>query len=258
MASGKTMNVFSFNILCWKIFGLWPSRRGKTYYKFYSFVYILTTLVVYNILLTANLLYTPRNIEAFIQEVIFYFTEIVVMSKAAMVLLMSSTIIESFELLDSNALKSDVASEKITEKHTSTYRKLLKYNAIVCNTAFLTQMLPPLFVSTNSGELPICNYYFLAEETRLKYYYFWYIYQTIGMYGHMMYNVTIDTFISGMIFLGIGHFKALRVRLANLNISDSNTINDVEGIIQMEKLRECLQHYDILLRLVNPFLTVVP
>lgn len=86
------------NFVFWKMFGLWPGRGESNYYKYYSCFYIFTTLIAYNILLTLNLIYTPRNLDNLLREVIFYFTEIIVTSKVLTILFMRKTIIKSFDI----------------------------------------------------------------------------------------------------------------------------------------------------------------
>lgn len=247
--------MFSPNFVCWKIFGLWPGRGKIKYYKYYSFIYLTTTLVVYNMLLTLNLVYTPIAVETLIREVIFYFNEIVVMCKVTMVLSMRKTIMAAFALLDSETFKcADNTSWKTSEKLFSAYRKLWKFYALISHITYVALVLPPManFVLNNQLSLPVCNYYFLSEETRRKYYSFWLTYQSIGIYGHMMYNVNIDTFMGGMILSGIEQFKSLHIALSNLNKSEEPLgcnlyIKSLANASQMTKLNQCLQHYDMLL-----------
>lgn len=116
------------------------------------------------------------------------------------------------------------------------------------NIAFFTQVLPPLFIRqifNNKTDLPICNYFFVTDEDRENYYYLWFLYQSVGMYGHMTYNVNIDSFLSGLMFLGVGQFKALNYTLANLKYVASKS--NEENYDQIEQLKRCLKHYDVIL-----------
>ncbi|XP_031769108.2 putative odorant receptor 92a isoform X2 [Galleria mellonella] len=98
-------------------------------------------------------------------------------------------------------------------------------------------------------ELPTCNYYFLSDDIRDDYFIYWFIYQSFGMYGHMMYNVNIDTFIAGLIFIAVSQMKVLNFKLLNLKVNANSGLDEKEqDRLQTLKLTKCLEHYNILLR----------
>ncbi|KAI8431924.1 hypothetical protein MSG28_004467 [Choristoneura fumiferana] len=204
---------FKQNCFFWKVFGLWPGRTPNKYYKYFSFAYLMTTLAAYNALLTLNLYYTPRQIDLFIHEVIFYFTEIAISTKACMIIFKRKQIVSIFELLDCDEFKrNDSTGHQIVENHNSYYKLYYKIVFVVSHFTYLSQVLLPvigMLIFKTSLDLPICEYYFLSEQYKDNYFTLIFVYQSVGMYGHMMYNVNIDTLIVGFMLLAIAQMKEI-------------------------------------------------
>ncbi|CAG4979492.1 unnamed protein product [Parnassius apollo] len=62
----------------------------------------------------------------------------------------------------------------------------------------------------------------------------------------MMYNINVDTFVAGLIFLTITQLKVLKYKLNNLKIN-SNELRyskEFQENLQMLKLKQCLGHYN--------------
>ncbi|KAG6455257.1 hypothetical protein O3G_MSEX009110 [Manduca sexta] len=254
MSSFCQTDIFKPNLFFWKCFGIWGGRTENKNYKYYSFSYLFVTLFVYNILLTINLIYTPLKIESLIREVIFYFTEIAVTAKVLMILVMRSKIIEAFNLLDCKEFKGDdEESKRIIETNNSFYRTCWKLYAVLSNVSYSSQVFAPLFINliwTAKIELPVCKYYFLSDEMRDKYFIFWFIYQSFGIYGHMMYNVNVDSFIAGLILMAITQLKVLNAKFTNFNLEKRHKKRRIliQDKIQIMRLNRYLKHYDCVLR----------
>lgn len=254
MATQRQTDIFKPNFFFWKIFGIWKGQTPFVYYKYYSYVYLFLTLVVYNVLLTLNLIYTPLNIELLIREVIFYFTEIAVMAKVLMILFMRYKILDSINLLDCEEFHcNDDRSKYIIEQNNMSYKTYWKLYAVLSNFAYSSQVFGPLLVNLIWGtelQLPVCKYYFLSEELRQTYFPFLFVYQSFGIYGHMMYNVNIDTFIAGLLLMAISQIKLIQYKLNNFKMESKETRlkNEVRDDIQILKLNRCLRHYDLVLK----------
>ncbi|XP_013134595.1 PREDICTED: odorant receptor 13a-like [Papilio polytes] len=212
---------------------------GARYYSL-SFVYI--SLFVYNLLLTLNLVYTPRKIEIFIREVVFYFTEIAVTGKVVMILMKRSDILNVLSDLDCEAFQGqDDISRVIIKLHITKYKLYWRIYALISNFAYFSQIFLPLvlyFIFNTRIELPICKYFFLNDYYVQKYFIYLFIYQSVGMYGHMTYNVNIDTLIAGFIFMAITQLRVLNYKLKHFKVSKSCTRN-----IEILKLKRLLKHY---------------
>lgn len=222
----------------------------------------MTTLVAYNALLTLNLYYTPQRIDLFIREVIFYFTEIAVSTKVCMILFKRKQIVSIFELLDCDEFKgNDITGSRIVENHNYYYKLYYKIILLVSNFTYLSQVLFPvigMLIFKTSLDLPICKYYFLTEENKDDYFTLIFVYQSVGMYGHMMYNVNIDPLIVGFMVMAIAQMKVLSHDLENLKIEKNHTGREEElDIQQLQKLHKCVKHYALVLKLVLFFYTVL-
>lgn len=254
MSETRPSSCFEINCFFWKIFGLWPGTSSKTYYRYYSISYLFVTLFLYNILLTANLIYTPWKIELLIREVIFLFTEVAVVAKVLTIILMRKRIILAFDLLDSEFFQGeDDISKKIVEKYIRIYTFGWKMYVILCNFSYASQAIVPIikyYIFRKNIELPICKYYFLSDESRESYFSLWLIYQVFGIYGHMMYNVNVDSFVAGLILMAVTQMKVINHKLTNLKLRSTDSMKpiDVQDNIQVTNLNKCLRHYDLALK----------
>ncbi|CAH1639600.1 unnamed protein product [Spodoptera littoralis] len=236
-----------------KIFGIWPGLKPSRYYKFYSFIYLFATFVCYNLLLTLNLLYTPRKIELLLREVIFYFTEITVATKILTILFMRDKIIQALNFIDCDEFVGDYENKKgILYKTNMGFRLGWRSYLVLSNIAYSSQVIVPIFLDIlreTKSELPICKYYFLSDEDRESHFLFWFIYQSFGMYGHMMYNVNIDSIIAGLLLIAIAQLKLLGNNLTNLKLSneESKLPKDSQDKIQIKRFHKLLRHYEVIL-----------
>ncbi|XP_026494797.1 odorant receptor 2a-like [Vanessa tameamea] len=252
MATSKLSDCFKINFIHLKFFGIWRGYNSSKYYKYYSILFLFINSFTYNSLLILNLLFTPRKIDLIIREVIFLFTEVAVAGKVFMILLMRKEIFDAFNILDCEAFKGeDEASRQIVESHVSKYKTYWKIYAIISNFAYSSQVFLPIFVYlifNTKMELPICKYYFLDDHVIRNYFVFWFIYQSVGMYGHMQYNVNIDTLIAGFLMMAIAQFEALNNGLKNLKVVKNNTKNyQFRDAAEIVKLNQHLEHYQQIL-----------
>nr|AXF48814.1 odorant receptors OR78 [Lobesia botrana] len=260
--SSKQSDSFNQNRLVWTIFGLWPGKMPYKYYKYFSYSYLIITLLAYNTLLNLNLYYTPRKIDLLVKEIIFSFTEIAVMSKVFMVVFKRKKLVAIFDLLDCEEFKgTDDAGREIVERHNKYYKMYLLSNTTLSNFTYLSQVLFPVIgflIFNNDLDLPICKYYFLSDETK-NYYFAWiFVYQSFGMYGHMMYNVNIDTLIAGFMILAVGQVRLLHHELENLKTEKSDTgSEETLEYRQRHKFRKIVNHYALFLQYCKDFQEII-
>lgn len=255
--------MFNKNFITLKIFGIWSGNTPWKYYRFYSFIYLFVTFACYNLLLTLNLLYTPRKIELLLREVIFYFTEITVATKILTILFMRDKLIDAIKLIDCDEFVGDYENKDgILYKTNMGYRLGWTLYTISSNMAYSSQVVVPIFLDMIRGtksELPICKYYFLSDEVRDSHFLFWFIYQSVGMYGHMMYNVNIDSLIAGLLVVAIAQLRLLNRNLKNLKLTqeESNLPIKNQDKIQMARLNKLLRHYEVILKYVLSIRTYI-
>ncbi|XP_075970093.1 uncharacterized protein LOC142972612 isoform X2 [Anticarsia gemmatalis] len=254
MPSDQSKSLFEYNMKVWKIFGIWSGDTPWKRYKYYSMSYLFVTFIIYNLLLTLNLIYTPRTIELILREVIFSFTEITVATKILTILLLRGKIFEAFDIIDSDEFVGDYYSKDgFLSKVHKNFKLGWKSYAVMSNVAYSSQVFVPIFLNLIRGtesELPVCKYYFLSDENRRSYYFFWFIYQSFGMYGHMMYNVFIDSFIAGLLIVSIAQMRILNVNLKTFSMSEQEKElpKELQDQIAIAKLNSYLRHYDSILK----------
>nr|AQQ73531.1 olfactory receptor 61 [Heliconius melpomene rosina] len=253
MVENKLSDCFKVNFIFLKIFGLWPGSRDSGYYKYYSTVFLLIILLVYNILLVFNFLSTPRKIDLVMNEVMFLFTEIAVFSKVFLMLFMRQKIFDAFDILNCDAFKGqDDFSRQIIKNHTRKYQIYWKSNAILSNFVHFSQIYIPIFqhvVFNKDIELPVCKYYFLDDQIIRNFFVFWFIYQTFGIYAHMNYNVNVDALIAGLLVHIIAQLKVIRHEIENIKVLKSNkkSLQETDRL-QILTLNTYLKHYEALLK----------
>nr|AOG12905.1 odorant receptor [Eogystia hippophaecolus] len=255
MSPIKQSESFKFNFVLLKFFGIWPGCTTNKYYKYYSIVYFVTMLLIYNILLTVNLFYTPQKVELLIREVIFIFTEVVVTTKVLMILLMREKLVVLFDMLDDDIFNGeDAIGRDIVLKYNSYYKSYWKMFTVLSLFAYFSQVFLPIIIyfifNVSNPELPICKYYFLSNQVREKYFWIFLLYQSFGMFGHLIYNVNIDTLMSGLILMAVAQLKLLNHNLRNVKFqkNKSKLKVQIQENIQMTRLNQCLKHYDVLLK----------
>ncbi|CAH2102736.1 unnamed protein product [Euphydryas editha] len=252
MVECKLSDCFKINFTHLNIFGIWSIYSSSKFYKYYLVIFLFINMFIYNALLILNLLFTPRKIDLLIREVIFLFTEVVVTCKVFMVILMRKKLLYAFEILDCEAFKGeDDVSRQIVERYVAKYKTYWKMSAILGNFSYSSQVFLPIFVHlifNTTMELPICKYYFLDTKIIRRYFVFWYIYQSFGMYSHMQYNVNIDTLIAGLLIIPVAQLKVLNGKFKNFKLNENFTKNIKErDALQKVRLYQYLQHYELII-----------
>nr|XP_032528613.1 odorant receptor 30a-like [Danaus plexippus plexippus] len=251
MITSKLSDCFKINFFHLKFFGIWPGQSWKGYYKYYMAIFIFVNFIIYNSLLILNLVFTPRKIEYMIREVIFLFTEVAVTGKVLMIMFKRKKILSVFDILNCEVFKGeDDISRRIVESHVSKYKTYWSLYAILSNFAYSSQVFVPIivyFIFNTNIKLPICKYYFLDEEYVRRYFVFLYLYQSLGIYGHMQYNVNIDALISGLLILAIAQVKVLKYELKNIKPDSPLKDKRETERSQIFKLHKHLKHYEELL-----------
>lgn len=258
MAVINQTDCFNFNIKFWKFLGIWPANSFSRYYKYYSRGFVMTFQIFYNLLFTINFYYLPRHLDTFIEETIFYFTEIAVMSKVLTFYFMHDKIIEIFIKLQCDIFQPTTDNGmKVIENATKfivRYRKIFTVVSFTSSVALLlTPIIAHLLMSVDLV-LPICSYSFLSEEIKKNFIYPIYLYQSIGMLFHMLYNMNIDTFFLGVLIFIIAQLEILAEKLRNitdeLHLKKTDETNrQCETIANDDKeliwrLNKAIIHYD--------------
>lgn len=239
----------------WKYLGLWDGGTNKTLYKYYSHTFIFVILILYNIQQTISLIYTPRNIEIMIKEVTFFFNVEAITITVFMILINKRTIIKVLATLDSKEFQeADNATNEIITKDMAKY-KLYRNGLIgLGHFAYTMKVIVPLFanvaITSYHITLPTFNYFFLSEETKNKYFAWLFGYEIVAIYAIMLYDVTSDVFMNGILFYSITQIKILNHRLKNLKAEVHADImsRETQEILYVKKLKQCLKHYDCILK----------
>nr|XP_049692746.1 odorant receptor 59a [Helicoverpa armigera] len=236
-----------------KIFGVWEGRTPSKYYKTFSFLFLFVSWFFYNFLLTLSLVYTPRSVELFLRELMFYFTEISIASKFLTVLLLRDKILEVFSVIDSDEFVGDYENKDgILYRTNKGYSFCWKVYNVLANIDYTCVIIMPVVIDLIRGTksvLPICNYYFLSEDFRDSHFVILYLYQSIGMYGHMMYNLNMDSLAWGLLAVGIAQIKVLNKNFTDLKLSaeESKLPLEIQDNIQKTRLFKLLRHYEAIL-----------
>lgn len=241
---------FKVNFKCLQIFGIWPGKLNNIYYKCYSYIFVIINVLIYNILLLLNLLYIPWELHLLIRDVVFIFTEVTVIAKVLMILIMRSKILQAFSILDSPDFKGkNIISRKIVQEHICIYRRCWKINTYLSYISYLSQLLPffGYLIYNIKIDLPISMYCFLNENFKIKYFIICYVYQSFGIHAHMHYNFNIDSLMAGFIYMTIGQVKVLNLQLQNLGVIKTNDTVVLENQINYNLL-ECINHYQKILK----------
>nr|QZA75633.1 odorant receptor 42 [Plutella xylostella] len=249
MASQPISTAFDYNVRCWKILALWLREVNHKYYYYYSLLFIFLFFVLYDGLLTLNLMYCPKTVQAFVPELLFYFTSVVVAFKIHMIISKSKRILEAFSYLDTDVFAGETPEHKeMNNTFVADYKRYYLIYFCIGHISYIGFTFYPLINHLVFGEklvLSVCNYYFLTEKERDDNIYLYWIFQSLGNYAHMTTSVNSDTFMPGLIFMGIGQFKALNYRLANIkNLSQEGNLDIRQERQLEEELVKSLRHYD--------------
>ncbi|CAG4965389.1 unnamed protein product [Colias eurytheme] len=138
---------------------------------------------------------------------------------------MEKKIIKLLTILESDLFKTDNEMERqILRKANKFNVKSWKIYAMVSYISNLTHVSSPFIIHLLfSGKLepPVCGYDFLSDDTKQRFIYPIYFYQSIGMHFHMLNNVNVDTFILGLMIFLIAQLDILQMKMKNITDQSS-------------------------------------
>lgn len=253
MTPRRQSDIFKSILTLWRFYCIWFGRNPTNKHKYYSYFTLLINLILFDSIFTVSLWFSPRQVKYIIPELIFYFTEIAIVSKVFMVVIMREKILEAFNIMDEKDLDGDdEASKEIIERDHANFNTFLKIFIVLSQLAYFSLVFLPLMLHFAIGmelKLPISQYYFLTDEVRESNFIYFYIYQNFA-YSHMMYTVTVDLFVAGLLLTGVTQLRVLNHKLKNLKLSDEEktlSFKDQDDI-QTMKLRNLLTRYGLVLK----------
>ncbi|KAL0851340.1 hypothetical protein ABMA28_007160 [Loxostege sticticalis] len=252
MESIQHSQIFNLTISIWKIFGLWSDKSSSKWFRLYSYLFVTVTSVVYISFYTLSLFYTPLTVEIFVTEAIFYFSAVCGFIRVVIILIKHQELISNFKIMDCKELRvNDGKTDEHIRQFKNGYSRYFRAYAIYCCTGGYTFLviLPLLnyFLRQEELKLPVCEYYFMTDETKNKYFFYWYTYQTVGMVGTITNNITSHTIVCGLIYMAITQFKIMNDNIANIMLDDDDIPKEEKERIYLNKLQKCLRHYEIIL-----------
>lgn len=251
----KPSDAFKTTLFIWKIFGLWSDKSSNKYFRLYSCLFTTLTSVSYLFFYTLNLIYTPRTVEIFTTQAVYYFSSLSMFIKIVVVLTKKQEIIHTFETMDCKEFQGngDKTNEYVIQFKTGYIKYFRAYAAYCSVTGYFYFICVPLlnyYLSHEELKLPVCEYYFLTDESHDKYFFYWYAFQSIGLVSSIINNVTSHTFLCGLISMAITQFKILNWNIANIRLADGDINKNMEEKerVYLNKLYECLKHYETILK----------
>ncbi|KPJ11686.1 Odorant receptor 43a [Papilio machaon] len=250
----KQIDCFNINMKFWKVLGIYPYRNIKFIHNLYSKMFLLLFIIFYDILLTVNFYFLPSQLDAFIEEMIFYFTEISVTTKVLTFLFFRKNIRKILEVLESSIFEpvSDNGIKILNDakKFNIVYWKIVAVVSYTSNLSHIISFFITHVILENVAEFPICSYNFLPMEIKERFIYPLYLYQSIGIHFHMLANLNIDTFFLGLMILVIAQLDILNEKLSSLtdipkNVTCENNVHrdQYENNI-IKSFNQAIVHYD--------------
>nr|XP_049692376.1 odorant receptor 2a-like [Helicoverpa armigera] len=251
----RQIDCFIINMKFLKYLAVWPGEDSTPRYKYYSAAFITIYIFVYMTLFTINFPFLPKQLDVFIEDMLFYFTDCAVVSKTLTIVFMREKIYDLFDMLESDIFQPDDAEGLAIIENAKKFNKL--YWNIFTSVSFISSAahLSPIIVYFIKGtelELPVCSYRFLSENFRQMFVIPLYLYQGSGAMFHMMYNVSIDTFFAGLMVLTIAQLDILDKKLRR--VTDKDEHKDANGETSgqnqdkhreaVRKINQCIIHYE--------------
>ncbi|XP_061385565.1 odorant receptor Or2-like [Danaus plexippus] len=129
------------------------------------------------------------------------------------------------------------------------------WNVMFCNgnLAFIFKCIVPVaasyLFSSYEIKLPTSNYFFLSDDFKNDYFMLIFFYQSFGIYGLMVYDISIHTFVNGFLSFAITQLKILNYKFSTFKSERDSKFNKYEiERINMMKLKQMLKHYDNILK----------
>lgn len=250
----KQSDCFSINKKFWTAIGLYSTIDSKMY-VWYSRTVLFIFIFFYDSMNTLNFYYAPRDMDHFIEELIFYFMELSVISKVLTFILMRESLTTILSMLESEKFEPD--TEKGVQIATDAMKFNVKYWRIVAFVSYFSYIVHILsnliahFIFSVPLVLPLCSYSFLTDSFKERFLYPLYTYQYLGMHAHIICNLNIDTFFLGLMIFTIAQLEILEDKLVNsTNISqlpisktgnrNSSNLNELQFV---KNLNKCVIKY---------------
>lgn len=248
------IDCFKVHLTFLKILAIWPGDNPSRGYIYYSRIFLLIFVYIFLTLYSINFYFLPQQLEIFAEEMTFYFTDVTVFSKVIAFIFMRDKIRKMLHMLENEMFQSENSEEaeiiKNAKQNTLMYWKITAVMSVVANTAhvfapFVSHLILPIEL-----EFPACSYSFIPEKYKAKVLYPAYLYQGIGITCHMLYNVNFDTFLLGLMFLGIAQLDILDRKLRK--VTDCKVDTEIHGIIDKSAddrnavlaINQCIKRYD--------------
>nr|ALM26245.1 odorant receptor 62 [Athetis dissimilis] len=251
----KQIDCFKIHLTILRILGVWPEENPSLCYIYLSGIFVFIFTVLYVVIYTMNFYFLPQQLEIFAEELIFYFTNVGALSKALAFIFLRDKVKKMLDMLESEVFQSDNPEElKLIEKakeKSMFYWKITAGLSVSANTVNVFLPFVVHLIFDVKLEFPVCRYSFIPEQYEAIFLYPAYLYQSIGITSHMLYNVNIDTFLLGVMFLAMAQLDILDRKLrkvtdvcVNVNAppgSVDRAIDDQNAVLEIIK---CIKHYD--------------
>ncbi|KAL4716583.1 hypothetical protein ACJJTC_010247 [Scirpophaga incertulas] len=239
----KQIDCFTNTIYVWKFLGVWPKPNISFFYRQYSKYFIIFIIIIYEFLSTVNYYFLPKQLDIFINDMLFYFTNLAVASKALTLYFEKDKIINIMLVLESDIFQPDTWREfKILRDAKKLITRYRIFVVIISSICFIIYILVPLLIHFFLDVeliLPVSSYSFLPDEMIKTYFYFLYCYQSVGILCHILFNLSTDIFVMGIMVLAIVQLDILNINLYNLTMR----LGDIN-----KNLHQLIEHYKEVVR----------
>ncbi|XP_026732014.1 odorant receptor 2a-like [Trichoplusia ni] len=257
------VDCFKMNMRFWKFLAIWPDNDSSRSYKYFSILFIGIVVILYNVLFSISFYFLPRQLDLFIEELIFYFTELSMFSKVMTFVFMRKKIKEVLRILETDIFQPDDAEGlALVTKAKNFIMMYYKIDFIISGTSNFAHVVAPVLghvIFKAELLLPVTRYSFFSDALTQKFIYILYAYQAVGIHFHMLYNINIDTFFVGLMILIIAQLDVLDGKLRRVADVEQDTEN--EGEVSREpvdknrkavtNLNGCIIHFDEISRLCS-------
>lgn len=244
----KENECFKINMMYLKLLGLWPGEKRSRFYEYYSKIFLLFFFIINNIVTTVNFFFLPRNMELFIEEMLFYFTEWNIISIVLTFYFKHNEIKGFLDILECDMFQPEADETlKIIKNAEKSIKRYFMIVVVLSYTANLSHMLAPvvahIFFSIDL-RLPSCDYYFMSENIKEMLFFPIFTYQSIGMHFHMLIHVNFDAFLLRLMISAIAQLEVLEYKLRRLTDYNESTqsVFEKEHVFK-QRLHKCIVHF---------------
>ncbi|XP_013194654.1 odorant receptor 46a-like [Amyelois transitella] len=245
MGEYKQIDCLDRNIKFLKFLAVWPTGSGK-YYQYYSSLFLIIFVIIYDISYSINLFYIPTQLDYILEDLVLYFTVIATLSKTLTFYFQHDKITKILSIVESDLFQEDSKEAKKiiddAKKFNIKYWNIVAGISLTSNAAHLTVPLLTYLITGTELQLPVYSCDFLSKNIKDMFIYPLYIYQAIGMNFIVWYNVNTDGIFLGFIRFTIAQLDILDLKLRNIGKFDKDIEDKEEEAIK--KLNDCIIHFD--------------